>query len=278
MRSFATWNIEPFRFATDTEISTPVMVCSHERSGTHFLINSIASNSAYRNNPFLNYDAVPLGSFHNFHDNREVVNFFRRLNETKCASIVKSHFAAPFFRDADQAFLLAGHCKIVYIARNPFDVMMSYHRFVLHFPWHEGPKPKRALDFLNAAPEGRMLRYQGRQIATIIERWKTHVTGWRDLAAEYPADILFLRYQDLDRTHAEETKRVLAFLGCEPPAAITRPDRYIRTIHIPATSRPSIDESELIRRAITEKIGEDRTIRHIFPELFDKPPPRALAG
>lgn len=277
MRSFATWDIESFHFATDTEIAAPVVVCSHERSGTHFLINSLAKNSAYRNNPYLDYDSKPLGSFHNFHDSGDAVRFFQKLHDSNCASVVKSHFAAPFFRDARKK-LVTGACKIVYIARNPFDVMLSYHRLVRHFPWHEGPKPKRVLNFVTGAPEGRMLRYQWQQADTLIARWKTHVTGWHDMAAEYPADILFVRYQDLDCRHSDETKRMLAFLGCEAPAHIERPDRFLRTIQVPPTPRPSVEECKLILRTIAERAGDDATIRQLFPELFGGPPPQALAG
>lgn len=277
MRSYATWDIDPFHFATDTDLSSPVMVCSHERSGTHFLINTLTKNSAYRNDPYLDYDSEPLGSFHNFHDCRDVVSFFQKLHERKCASVVKSHFAAPFFRDAERK-LLTGPCKIIYIARNPFDVMMSYHRFILHFPWHEGPKPKHTLEFVTAAPQGRMLRYQWRQIDTIVDRWKAHVTGWHDMAALYPAHILFVRYQDLDQSHAEETRRILGFLGCEAPAYIERPDRFVRTIFIPASPRLPVEECRLILRAISDKIGGDATIRRLFPEMFGASPPQALAG
>lgn len=268
LRSFASWDIDACRFATDTDIGLPVMVSSHERSGTHFLINTLAKNSAYRNNPYLDYDSEPLGSFHNFHESGDVVRFFQKLDERKCASVIKSHFAAPFFRGADRTLLTAGLCKILYIARTPFEVLLSYHRFVLHFPWYEGPKPKRVLDFVTAAPEGRMLRYQWQQFATIIERWKMHVTRWHELAAEYPDDILFMRYGDLDQAHAAETKRALAFIGCEPPDEIARPDRFVRTVQVPPAPRPPLDECELILRAIAETIGNDATIRHIFPELF----------
>jgi hypothetical protein len=277
LRAFATWTIEPFHFATDTEIAAPVVVCSHERSGTHFLINSLAKNSAYRNNPYLDYDSKPLGSFHNFHHGADAASFFQKLHDKNCASIVKSHFAAPFFRDSDGK-LVTGPCKIVYIVRNPFDVMLSYHGLVQHFPWHEGPKPTRVLNFVTAAPEGRMLRYQWQQADTLITRWKAHVTGWYDMAAEYPANILFVRYQDLDCRHADEMKRILTFLGCEAPAQVERPDRFLRTIQVPPTPRPSVEECRLILRAIAEKAAEDATIRQLFPELFAGAPSQALAG
>ena len=37
-------------------IDKSIVVCSHERSGTHFLMNSISLNSEYSVDPYLNFD------------------------------------------------------------------------------------------------------------------------------------------------------------------------------------------------------------------------------
>lgn len=280
MISIQTWETEPLRFAADSDISMPVMVASHERSGTHFLINSIAGNSRYRNDPHLNYDFMPLGSFHNFHDKAAVARFFERVALTNCASVIKSHFAAPFFLGDDQRLLTGGLCKIIYILRNPIEVMISYHRLIQHFAWHEGPKPKRVVDFPTAAPEGRMLRYQTGQIPTIIERWKEHLIGWLDLAAAHPDDVLVVNYGDLNSDHAGETERVLAFIGCEAPNAIVRPSRFVRTVQVPPGPAPSPEETGQIHAAILDKIGDCERIARLFPALFANAaaPRRAVAG
>ncbi len=208
MRTISTLEIDPLRFASDSEIALPVMVSSHERSGTHFVINSIANNSAFRNDPHLNYDTTPLGSFHNFHDSQAVLSFFGYLCEQKCASVIKSHFSPGFFLDDSGKLLLSGLCKTIYIARNPLEAMISYHRFVNYFPWYEGPRAKRPIDFLKAAPEGRMLRYQSMQVDTILERWAFHFLSWLAIAAANPNDVLVVNYKDLDRDHAAETKKI----------------------------------------------------------------------
>jgi hypothetical protein len=268
MRSMNTLEVSPVRFATDTEIALPVVVCSHERSGTHFLINSIAKNSQFRNDPYLDYDIDPLGSLHNFYDQKLTRSFFVRLAENKCSSIIKSHHAAQFFLDDTNKFLLNGICKALYIVRNPIDVMLSYHRLVKYFYWHEGPKPERVIDFLKAAPEGRMLRYQNGQVDTILERWKLHLLAWCDLAAANPADVLLVRYQDLDRDHMAETKKILSFLDCECPDVIARPDRNVRTVYVPPAPAPSFAEREEIRQLIIAKIGPCAAIEILLPELY----------
>lgn len=160
MRSTYHLDIASVRVAADADISLPVMVSSHERSGTHFLINAIAPQQQLqkRSLPRLRYH--PLGSFHNFNDRRAVRPFFERLEENKCASVIKSHFAAQFFVDDDGQFLLKDVCKTLYILRDPVDVMLSYCRLLNFFPWDQGPKRGDAIEFLGCAPEGRMLRYQ----------------------------------------------------------------------------------------------------------------------
>ena len=45
----------------ESKIAWQVMVSSHERSGTHFLINSIAANSDYEKAPLINFDVYHTG-------------------------------------------------------------------------------------------------------------------------------------------------------------------------------------------------------------------------
>ncbi|MGO9134995.1 MAG: sulfotransferase domain-containing protein [Methylovirgula sp.] len=271
MRTISTLEIDPLRFASDSEIALPVMVSSHERSGTHFVINSIANNSAFRNDPHLNYDTTPLGSFHNFHDSQAVLSFFGYLCEQKCASVIKSHFSPGFFLDDSGKLLLSGLCKTIYIARNPLEAMISYHRFVNYFPWYEGPRAKRPIDFLKAAPEGRMLRYQSMQVDTILERWAFHFLSWLAIAAANPNDVLVVNYKDLDRDHAAETKKILGFIGCACPKTVTRPDPYVRTVRVPAQPPVSDVEREEIRKAVIDKIGDCAPVSRFFPELYAAP-------
>ena len=93
------------------------MVCSHERSGTHFLMNSLSASTFYTIEPFLNYDYFPLGSYLNFYSKKDIFSFIQNCsniatNTDLCCvnSIIKSHFPINLIGDDSNKIL-----KIAYI-------------------------------------------------------------------------------------------------------------------------------------------------------------------
>jgi hypothetical protein len=80
-----------------------------------------------------------------------------------------------------------------------------------------------------------------------------------------------VNYKDLDRDHAAETKKILAFIGCTCPKTVRRPDPYVRTVHVPAQAPVSDEEREEIRKAIIDKIGDCAPVGRFFPELYATP-------
>ena len=126
----------------------PVIVCSHERSGTHFLINSIAENSAYSADHLLNFDLNPLASFINFYDQEHISNFLKNMTSINAnnityslASLIKTHHDSKFF---DESFKIR-KVKFLYILRDPYDTFVSLWKFINNFHWHEGKKTNSAL-------------------------------------------------------------------------------------------------------------------------------------
>lgn len=67
------------QFLSDANINKVIVVCSHERSGTHFLMNSIALNSHYSVEPFVDFDYMNLGDVINFHKSDHVSNFIKKI-------------------------------------------------------------------------------------------------------------------------------------------------------------------------------------------------------
>jgi len=71
-----------------------IMVVSHERSGTHFLMNSIAKCYGYLASPWINFD-YELGL--NFFNPATIAEFFAQFGQSHLANIVKLHHSFAFF-------------------------------------------------------------------------------------------------------------------------------------------------------------------------------------
>ncbi len=191
-----------------SQINNLLMVCSHERSGTHFLINSIARCTQYSSS-VLNFDYVPLGAFVNFFDAKEVHSFFNSLSRINkhsrymCASnIIKSHFPLDILGKAPPKAL-----KIIYIYRNPVDVFISFWKFMKSQNYFEGPNTKTPLELACHIPSGRSQRYQMQNYHSYFERWANHVSA----ACQYAKNtnsVTLINYDKILINYAESIKSV----------------------------------------------------------------------
>lgn len=180
-----------------------LMVCSHERSGTHFLMNSIASCTNYVSNPWFNYDLIPFGGVVNFFSDVAVADFFNKIINIKAegaenmgvASIIKSHFPLSLMQSALQEKL-----KVAYIYRNPIDVLVSFWKLLHSFNWFEGPKTDTPLGLAKHVPCGQAQRYQRENCETYFDRWAMHVTDAVRVAAQ-SEHVALITYEDLIRDH-----------------------------------------------------------------------------
>ena len=139
----------PLKLSISNEIKKTLIVCSHERSGTHFLMNSISANSIYTVDPYLNFDLIPIGDIVNFYSPKSVEDFLHNISlvnyngqNYKLASIVKSHHPSSTFKNLfnNPNFIF------IYIYRKPIDVLISYRNLIEEFKWHEGQKKKLYLN------------------------------------------------------------------------------------------------------------------------------------
>jgi hypothetical protein len=90
------------------------LVVSHERSGTHFLMNTLAANFGYVARPWLNFD-FELGL--NFHAPSALRAFFGGLHGRPVLNVVKSHHAAGFYAEILGDLLEQFH--VFYVVRDP---------------------------------------------------------------------------------------------------------------------------------------------------------------
>lgn len=244
------------RLSLSRDIQQQLMVCSHERSGTHFLMNTLGEATNYCANPWLNFDLHPLGAHINFFSPVSIKEFIEscanlKVNGQKAcnASIIKSHFPLSNLGIANEAPL-----KIIYIWRDPSETLISYWRYMHRWPWNEGPKTKTPLELAKAKPSGQSQRYQSRNYNNYFERWAAHVSeGVRHCAENRNA--ICISYQNLLRNHTKTTEEVCNKLNIELTKNPVIPDRASNTIKGESLSiRPS-DNDEL-KSYCTEELAK----------------------
>jgi hypothetical protein len=184
-------------------------VISHERSGTHFLMNTIAANFNYISKPWWNFDN---GEPVNFHSPSNIEQYLRRAHGKHVQNIFKSHHTVGFFEEIMDYF--ADQFQIFYIYRDPRDALISNWKLARTLPWDEGPKTESAALFVRAEPSGAMMRYQKRQEKNMLTRWRTHVEGWINLAERNPGyGISVLSYENLNLDFDSAVRRIGSTLG-----------------------------------------------------------------
>jgi hypothetical protein len=151
-----------------------VIVVSHERSGTHFLINTIAQCFEYKNT------AISLDHTKgvDWRDPRAFRNWIAQYQGRFVPNVFKSHHAYPFF--APLLDELRTEFAVFYIQRDGRDVMTSFWTFLNRLPFHGwGPRRSTVGDFMRAPPTGRITQYQFNPYPiTMLERWVDQVEGW----------------------------------------------------------------------------------------------------
>jgi len=165
---------------TNNSIKKIVVVCSHERSGTHFLINSISkSQPIYSNDPYVDID-YSMYSLYDIYNKDALEEFFWELLKLKCASIVKTHHPYYFFKDLSPE--IKKHIVFFYIYRNPIEVLKSFRHFCNTYE-PVGPNIRNFKQFMMSQPYGKMMRYQVIQQPNMLYRWKSHILSWFNASA-----------------------------------------------------------------------------------------------
>jgi len=254
------------QLALSDSIHKTILVCSHERSGTHFLMNSIAKNSNYSVEPYLNYDSKPFGGIINFFDRTEVksnlmklISFSINNKKYNLASIIKSHHPPHHFEE------LFGNEQLIflYIYRSPLDTLVSFWKFIERWDHHEGPKGLSCLDFINAKPEGQMMRYQYKTYDTIFDRWANHVLAWYKISLIYK-NVIIINYDDLINSYEKIITDLLKNIGI-PVKFVYPPDRdkYFKGANIKISNQ----EISKINEYIIKNLFRYPELLKIYPKF-----------
>ncbi|NWR97164.1 ST1D1 Sulfotransferase, partial [Motacilla alba] len=120
-----------------------------------------------------------------------------QLENTPSPRLVKTHLPVQLLPTS----FWEKDCKIIYMARNPKDVAISYYYFHQMAKIHHDPGTKA--EFLENFMAGKVP----------YGSWYDHVRGWWEKKRE--KKILYLFYEDMKKDPRQEVHKILQFLGKE---------------------------------------------------------------
>ncbi len=227
-----------------------VIVISHERSGTHFLINSLATCYGYINDPYVDLDRNAINI--NYYDSTAIGDVLLKIGrERSLANVVKSHHPSGFFKgELDR---ITKRYVVFYILRDPVRVMMSFWQFLHQWHWMEGPKVKDPIMLIKTEPCGQLMRYQLHQYKSMLKRWESHVNGWLKEGDKYER-VVVVRFEDLDQNYKNCMTQLATVLEHDP-VTLEKPSRDQDVIPGGPALATDIDEKTL-RSACRKMIRE----------------------
>ena len=162
-----------------------LLIVSHERSGTHFLMNSMAMNfSKFKPNTWRDFAAVT---------DEKLIKYSIDLNKD-VSFIMKSHHQYKTIKNLID--YIKKRFDIVYIVRDGRDVMTSsYHHFKRQF-WIK--QDVTFSDFIrgNFDKSGHRFGWYDRRISSMVKRWVNHTNGWNNKAIIVKYEDLNINYQN----------------------------------------------------------------------------------
>ncbi|NXN87167.1 ST1D1 Sulfotransferase, partial [Bombycilla garrulus] len=118
-----------------------------------------------------------------------------QLENTPSPRLVKTHLPVQLLPTS----FWEKDCKIIYMARNPKDVVISYYYFYKMGKIH--PDPSSKAEFLENFMAGKV----------VYGSWYDHVRGWWEKRQE--KNILYVFYEDMKKDPKREIQKILQFLG-----------------------------------------------------------------
>jgi hypothetical protein len=175
-----------------------ILVASHERSGTHFLINTIALNFSYspRQVDIDQSQGVAWGN------PKAAGAWFARFKDRQIPLIFKSHHTLPFMQPLLPELLADFH--ILYIVRDGRYVMTSFWRYLNSLAPGWGPRCSTVGEFMRAVPCGGLCQYQHQKNPTMLQRWISHIEGWSRAADQ----VTILTYENLQNNFSAAVDRI----------------------------------------------------------------------
>jgi len=192
---------------------TPFYVISHERSGTHFAINTLFRNT-YVAQTF-SYVGDWLGPYGKPETRYQHLDRFREEwpERRRTGGLIKSHCdSVTFVKHFPKA-------KVVYVLRDPRDTLVSFFHYLNSealYGTNPGLANQRCRDFSEflrrpATDYLRMGFFEDANFDNVVGRWASHTHGW--LARP---EVCVLRYEDLKSDYRACVRRACRSVGLLP--------------------------------------------------------------
>jgi len=191
----------------------PIYVISHERSGTHFAINTLFQNTYIR--PRLVYVGDWLGPYDSPETRWSHIESFTSSWEAdkRLGGLIKSHCDARIF---------AGRfppAPVVYVLRDPRDTLVSFFHYLNNdelYRTNPGLEDQRCTDFgeFIRRPVSDYLRlgfFEEPDFDNVVGRWASHVSGWLKVPGVY-----VLKYEDLKNDFRKSVREICTETGLRP--------------------------------------------------------------
>jgi hypothetical protein len=179
----------------------PVLVITHERSGTHLLINLINYD---KKGQFYTIGYIPkVSKYQKFtldqykHQTYKDIVVYSYSNDIVCKSHHQVEFMEPYID------YVLNKYNVIYVKRDVKDVLVSYYNFLPdpddNFPKFEDWIWMKPNDVGEKYLTSKDTHMSGSDPHIIVEpdnyvhRWKLHVDGWM----EYKNDLLVVNYEDI---------------------------------------------------------------------------------
>ena len=201
-------------------VNKKILVVSHESSGTHFLIDSIALNSHLINQQIDLYIEHYLPP-----SEQELISYKNNLQSNirsyfgkSTNRMFKSHHDVRFFDG------ILGELKkefdILYIKRNPLDCLTSCYHYYSKHHHVDFPFSKNIDDFLfDVKPFDHLSdsAYSFKRSQNNVLRWLNHTYGWEKSGAH------IVNYESLSSNFQEEIGSVFNKLKLDGPLYFQKP-------------------------------------------------------
>ena len=190
--------------------SDPFYIVTHERSGTHFLINTLLRNTIVRGGqagltewygPY-NDPTSRLKPIKHIADN------WRSVGEL--VTMLKTHSDYPLYKAHYHP------AKNIYVQRDPRDTLTSFYHYLNSDAFHQnqpqaGDQRSKSMSEFLRKPLTPFLRWcysLNGDARNVVERWALHTAGW-----QHAENTRTVHYEDLKRDYEAVLAEVIAFIG-----------------------------------------------------------------